>query len=236
MEACFYECEPNTGLYHKFNDSKTNHPAFNEWQMHKMPIKRRRRASVILGTLPVTMTNTSVEKETSGSVQRSTTRKTLQASQSQASLPLSVLLLLPTLLCMRGRVNQSSCQSSWLLILAWRPRKWISPFCLMKTLRWFHIIFVYMLQKGRSGHHAHLGLFICVCHTVTTGWLVQCSCCFLSVLLIFVFVSCLSVCGSLHWTGDWWIWKPFAPDHAVMHVWGGNRQQVTKHNIKDDQD
>lgn len=40
MEACFYECEPNAGLYRKFNDSQTDHPDFNEWQMHKMPIKK----------------------------------------------------------------------------------------------------------------------------------------------------------------------------------------------------
>jgi folate receptor len=40
MEACFYECEPNAGLYRKFNDSETDHSDFNEWQMHKMPIKK----------------------------------------------------------------------------------------------------------------------------------------------------------------------------------------------------
>jgi folate receptor len=41
QEACFYECDPNAGLYRKFpkaiyNASNEDH---NEWQMHKMPIK-----------------------------------------------------------------------------------------------------------------------------------------------------------------------------------------------------
>jgi folate receptor len=41
QEACFYECDPNAGLYRKwhpsvYNASNTNH---NEWQMFKMPIK-----------------------------------------------------------------------------------------------------------------------------------------------------------------------------------------------------
>jgi folate receptor len=40
MEACLYECEPNAGLFRKFNDSQTEHPEYNEWQIHKMPIKK----------------------------------------------------------------------------------------------------------------------------------------------------------------------------------------------------
>lgn len=40
MEACLYECEPSAGLYRKFNDSQADHPDFNEWQLHKMPIKK----------------------------------------------------------------------------------------------------------------------------------------------------------------------------------------------------
>lgn len=40
MEACLYECEPSAGLFRKFNDSQTEHPDFNEWQLHKMPIKK----------------------------------------------------------------------------------------------------------------------------------------------------------------------------------------------------
>jgi folate receptor len=40
QEACFYECEPNAGLYRLFNDSQTEHPDFNLWQMSKMPIKK----------------------------------------------------------------------------------------------------------------------------------------------------------------------------------------------------
>jgi len=40
MEACLYECEPNAGLFRKFNDSQTDHPEFNTWQLHKMPIKK----------------------------------------------------------------------------------------------------------------------------------------------------------------------------------------------------
>jgi len=41
QEACFYECDPNAGLWRKYhpsiyNASNKNH---NEWQMHKMPIK-----------------------------------------------------------------------------------------------------------------------------------------------------------------------------------------------------
>lgn len=39
MEACFYECEPNAGLFRKFKDDST-HPDKNEWQMEKMPIKK----------------------------------------------------------------------------------------------------------------------------------------------------------------------------------------------------
>jgi folate receptor len=40
MEACLYECEPSAGLYRKFNDSQQDHPDFNDWQLHKMPIKK----------------------------------------------------------------------------------------------------------------------------------------------------------------------------------------------------
>jgi len=40
QEVCFYECEPNAGLYRKFNSTQTEHPEFNEWQMYKMPIKK----------------------------------------------------------------------------------------------------------------------------------------------------------------------------------------------------
>lgn len=42
MEACFYECEPNAGLYRKFPDGVYNasDEGHNKWQMHKMPIKR----------------------------------------------------------------------------------------------------------------------------------------------------------------------------------------------------
>lgn len=40
MEACLYECEPSAGLYRMFNDSQTDHPEYNEWQLHKMPIKK----------------------------------------------------------------------------------------------------------------------------------------------------------------------------------------------------
>jgi len=41
QEACFYECDPNAGLYRKYaphiyNESNPDH---NEWQMHGMPIK-----------------------------------------------------------------------------------------------------------------------------------------------------------------------------------------------------
>lgn len=41
QEACFYECDPNAGLYRKwskavYNASNKDH---NEWQMHNMPIK-----------------------------------------------------------------------------------------------------------------------------------------------------------------------------------------------------
>lgn len=57
QEACFYECDPNAGLYRKFNSSvydprcdeyakeydaahaTANDCAHNAWQMHKMPIK-----------------------------------------------------------------------------------------------------------------------------------------------------------------------------------------------------
>lgn len=41
MEACFYECEPNAGLYRKYNSTqKDKHPEYNEWQLHKMPVKK----------------------------------------------------------------------------------------------------------------------------------------------------------------------------------------------------
>lgn len=42
MEACFYECDPNAGLYRKFPDGVYNasDDSHNKWQMHKMPIKR----------------------------------------------------------------------------------------------------------------------------------------------------------------------------------------------------
>ena len=40
MESCFYECEPSAGLYRKYNDTQSDHPEFNTWQMHKMPIKK----------------------------------------------------------------------------------------------------------------------------------------------------------------------------------------------------
>jgi len=40
QEACFYECDPNAGLYRKWNSSSVNHSDYNEWQMEGMPIKR----------------------------------------------------------------------------------------------------------------------------------------------------------------------------------------------------
>mmetsp|Transcript_28771 Transcript_28771/g.62761 ORF Transcript_28771/g.62761 Transcript_28771/m.62761 type:complete len:326 (-) Transcript_28771:276-1253(-) len=57
QEACFYECDPNAGLYRKFNESvydarcDSDNPSYdkaysdqnncvhNAWEMHKMPIK-----------------------------------------------------------------------------------------------------------------------------------------------------------------------------------------------------
>lgn len=41
QEACFYECDPNAGLYRKFRPSEFNasDDTHNEWQMHLMPIK-----------------------------------------------------------------------------------------------------------------------------------------------------------------------------------------------------
>jgi len=49
QEACFYECDPNAGLYRKFAPSGTgttgsttydeNNEDHNKWQMHGMPIK-----------------------------------------------------------------------------------------------------------------------------------------------------------------------------------------------------
>ena len=40
MEACLYECEPAAGLFRKYNESQKDDPDFNEWQLHKMPIKK----------------------------------------------------------------------------------------------------------------------------------------------------------------------------------------------------
>jgi folate receptor len=41
QEACFYECEPNAGLFRKYSaDQEGVHPDFNAWQMHQMPIKQ----------------------------------------------------------------------------------------------------------------------------------------------------------------------------------------------------
>jgi len=40
MEACLYECEPSAGLFRKYNESQVDHPDYNEWQLHKMPIKK----------------------------------------------------------------------------------------------------------------------------------------------------------------------------------------------------
>jgi len=37
-EACLYECEPSAGLFRKYTDE--NETDYNEWQMHKMPIKK----------------------------------------------------------------------------------------------------------------------------------------------------------------------------------------------------
>jgi folate receptor len=41
QEACFYECDPNAGLYRKWHPSvyDPNNTDHNQWQMHKMPIK-----------------------------------------------------------------------------------------------------------------------------------------------------------------------------------------------------
>jgi folate receptor len=41
QEACFYECDPNAGLYRKWHPSvyDPSNTAHNEWQMFKMPIK-----------------------------------------------------------------------------------------------------------------------------------------------------------------------------------------------------
>merc|ERR1712070_193791 len=41
QESCFYECDPNAGLYRKFHPSVYNesNPDHNEWQMANMPIK-----------------------------------------------------------------------------------------------------------------------------------------------------------------------------------------------------
>eukprot|EP00058_Branchiostoma_floridae_P027616 XP_002613107.1 hypothetical protein BRAFLDRAFT_125709 [Branchiostoma floridae] len=40
QEACFYECEPNAGLFRKYPDSDYNasDPSHNQWQMSGMPI------------------------------------------------------------------------------------------------------------------------------------------------------------------------------------------------------
>jgi len=40
QEACFYECDPNAGLYRMWNSTSVDHPEYNEWQMEGMPIKR----------------------------------------------------------------------------------------------------------------------------------------------------------------------------------------------------
>jgi len=40
QEACFYECEPNAGLYKKWNSSFLNHSGYNDWELKGMPIKR----------------------------------------------------------------------------------------------------------------------------------------------------------------------------------------------------
>jgi len=41
QEACFYECDPNAGLFRKYHPSiyDESNPDHNEWQMHGMPIK-----------------------------------------------------------------------------------------------------------------------------------------------------------------------------------------------------
>lgn len=41
QEACFYECDPNAGLYRKYQPDvfDKNNPEHNEWQMSNMPIK-----------------------------------------------------------------------------------------------------------------------------------------------------------------------------------------------------
>jgi folate receptor len=41
QEACFYECDPNAGLYRKWHPSiyNSSNSAHNEWQMSNMPIK-----------------------------------------------------------------------------------------------------------------------------------------------------------------------------------------------------
>mmetsp|Transcript_6118 Transcript_6118/g.13349 ORF Transcript_6118/g.13349 Transcript_6118/m.13349 type:complete len:279 (+) Transcript_6118:105-941(+) len=40
MEACLYECEPSAGLYRLWDEAESDHPDYNEWQLHKMPIKK----------------------------------------------------------------------------------------------------------------------------------------------------------------------------------------------------
>lgn len=40
MEACLYECEPSAGLFRKYNESEKDNEDYNEWQLHKMPIKK----------------------------------------------------------------------------------------------------------------------------------------------------------------------------------------------------
>ena len=39
-EACLYECEPSAGLFRKFDESQADDPDYNEWQLHKMPIRK----------------------------------------------------------------------------------------------------------------------------------------------------------------------------------------------------
>ena len=40
QEACFYECEPNAGLYRKYPVHHVNETYGNHWQMSNMPIKK----------------------------------------------------------------------------------------------------------------------------------------------------------------------------------------------------
>mmetsp|Transcript_27758 Transcript_27758/g.52296 ORF Transcript_27758/g.52296 Transcript_27758/m.52296 type:complete len:294 (+) Transcript_27758:70-951(+) len=40
MESCLYECEPSAGLFRKYNETQTDDPDYNTWQLHKMPIRK----------------------------------------------------------------------------------------------------------------------------------------------------------------------------------------------------